>query len=77
MKFSIKYFFSKCDHILRKVRIWSHLLKKSLTENFNFCTVVVVLLYLYMNLPVNLIDNFKQITLAEKKMPLRDQSYLI
>ena len=46
-------------------------------ENFSFCTVIAVLLYLYMNLPVNLIDNFKQIALAEKKMPLRDQSYLI
>ena len=77
MKFSIKDFFSKCDPIRRKVRIWSHLLKKPLMENFSFCTVIAVLLYLYMNLPVNLIDNFKQIALAEKKMPLRDQSYLI
>ena len=32
MKFSIKDFFSKCDQI----RIWSHLLKKSLMENFIF-----------------------------------------
>ena len=36
MKFSIKDFFSKCDQILR---IWSHLLKKSLTENFIFCVL--------------------------------------
>ena len=77
MKFSIKDFFSKCDQILSFLRIWSHLLKKPLMENFSFCTVIAVLLYLYMNLPVNLIDNFKQIALAEKKMPLRDQSYLI
>ena len=28
MKFSIKGFFSKCDHIRRKLRIWSHLLTK-------------------------------------------------
>ena len=77
MKFSIKDFYSKCDPIRRKVRIWSHLLKKPLMENFSFCTVIAVLLYLYMNLPVNLIANFKQIALAEKKMPLRDQSYLI
>ena len=34
MKFSIKDFFSKCDQIRRKLRIWSHLLKKSLMENF-------------------------------------------
>ena len=36
MKFSIKDFFSKCDQILRKLRIWSHLLKKSSAENFIF-----------------------------------------
>ena len=43
MKFSIKDFFSKCDQIRRKkshfLRTGSHLLKKSLIENFNFCAV--------------------------------------
>ena len=39
MKFSIKKFFSKCDQIRRNLRIWSHLLKKSLMENFIFCAV--------------------------------------
>ena len=39
MKFSIKEFFSKCDQIRRKLRIWSHLLKKSLMGNFIFCAV--------------------------------------
>ena len=40
MKFSIKNFFSKFDQIRRKLlRILSHFLKKSLTENFIFCTV--------------------------------------
>ena len=34
MKFSIKDFFSKCDQIRRKLRIWSHLLKKSLKTSF-------------------------------------------
>ena len=34
MKFSIKGFFSKCDQIRSFLRIWSYLLKKSLTENF-------------------------------------------
>ena len=38
MKFSIKDFFSKCDQILR---IWSHLLNKSLMGNFIFCVVLV------------------------------------
>ena len=39
MKFSIKNFFSKCDQILRKLRIWSHLPNNSLMENFIFCAV--------------------------------------
>ena len=36
MKFSIKEFFSKYNQIRRKLRIWSHLLKKSSMENFIF-----------------------------------------
>ena len=40
MKFSIKDFFSKCDQIRRKLRIWSHLLKKALMENFIFRAVL-------------------------------------
>ena len=39
MKFFMKDFFSKCDQIRRKLRIWSHLLKKSLMENLIFCVV--------------------------------------
>ena len=43
MKSSIKDFFSKCDQILRKLWIWSHLLKKSLMENFIFlCSVLSI-----------------------------------
>ena len=41
MKIFIKDFFRKLDQILRKLRIWSHLLKKSLLENFIFCAVWV------------------------------------
>ena len=40
MKFSIKNFFSKCDQIRRKLRICSHLLKKSLMKVFIFCAVL-------------------------------------
>ena len=36
MKFSIKDFFSECDQIRSFLRIWSHLLKKSLMENLIF-----------------------------------------
>ena len=41
MKFSIRDFVSKCVQIRRKLRIWLHLLKKSLMENFIFCAVTV------------------------------------
>ena len=40
MKFSINNFFSKCGQIRSFLRIWSHLLKKSLIENFIFCAVL-------------------------------------
>ena len=36
IKFSIKDFFSKCDQIRSFLWIWSHLLRKSLMENFIF-----------------------------------------
>ena len=39
MKFFIKNFFSKCDQVCSFLQVWSHLLKKSLMENFSFCTV--------------------------------------
>ena len=39
MKFPIKDFLSKCDQMRSLLRIWSHLLKKSLMENFSFCAV--------------------------------------
>ena len=41
MKFSIMGFFGKCDQIRSSLRIWSHLLKKPLMENFIFCAVDV------------------------------------
>ena len=37
MKFFVKDFFSKSKQIRSFLRIGSHLLKKSLTENFIFC----------------------------------------
>ena len=39
VKFSIKDVFSKYDQIRRKLRLWSHLVKKSLMENFIFCAL--------------------------------------
>ena len=42
MKFSIKGFVSKYDQIPSFLRIWSHLPKRSVMENFIFCAVIVV-----------------------------------
>ena len=42
MKFSIKDLSSKCDQIRSLLWIWSHLLGKSLMENFIFCAVFIV-----------------------------------
>ena len=39
MNFSLKDFFSKREQIRNFLRIWSNLLKKSLTENFIFSAV--------------------------------------
>lgn len=39
MKFSVKDFFRKYEQICRKLRIYSHLLKKFSTENFIFYAV--------------------------------------
>ena len=40
MKFSIKDFFSKYEQIRSFLQIWSHLLERSIMENFIFCTVI-------------------------------------
>ena len=40
MRSSIKNFSSKSDQIRKKLRIWSHLMKKSLMQNFIFCAVL-------------------------------------
>ena len=40
IKFSIKEFFSKYDHIRSFLQIWSHLPKKSLMKNFTFCAAL-------------------------------------
>ena len=39
MKFSIKDFFNECNQIRSVLRIWSHLLKKSLMESYIFCVL--------------------------------------
>ena len=39
MKFFTKDLYSRCDQVPRKLRIWWHLLKESLMENFIFCAM--------------------------------------
>ena len=44
MEFPITDTFSKFDQICSFLRIWSHLLKKSVLGNFMFCSVLVLFL---------------------------------
>ena len=53
-KFSIKEFFSKCDQIRRFLRIWSHLLKESLMDNFIFLCSVHYFQKNYLREPQNI-----------------------
>ena len=48
MKFSIKDFFSKCNQICRKLRVWSHLLKKSLWKTSFFVQYGLMNLFLIL-----------------------------
>ena len=58
MKCPIKDFFSKCDQIRSFLRTWSHLLKKSIMENFIFCAMVFPVLALTKTL-IRLSSNCK------------------
>ena len=55
MKFSIKDFFSKCDQIQRKLRICSHLLKKTLMENFIFCVALINIFWFIVEIAATII----------------------
>ena len=75
MKFSIKNFFSKCAQIHKKLRIWSHLLKKSLKENFIFCAVAPLIFPLFnpytrFFLSNTFISNNARVKLAKNKQKL-------
>ena len=50
MKFSIKDCFSKRDQILRKLRIWSYLMKKSFMENLRYEIVLLSVVKSYKTL---------------------------
>ena len=55
MKFSIKDFFGKCDQIRSFLWIWSHLLKKSLMDNFILCSVNITFAIYKMSLIFHLL----------------------
>ena len=65
MKFSIKDFFSKCDQIRRKLRVWSHLLEESLMENFIFCAVLAGIIFLTESLDFKLFSTGTESILLE------------
>ena len=62
MRFCIKDFFSKSDRIRSFLRIWSHLLKKSLMENFIFRAVNWVL----RRCDLNCFDYWREKNLSQK-----------
>ena len=70
MEFSIKGFFSKWDQIRRFLRIWPHLLKKSLIENFIFCAVQVATLqnfdFHYFNKGFTILQNEVKVHFEKK-----------
>ena len=70
MKFSIKDIFSKCDQIRWKLRIWSHLLKKSLMENFIFCAVIMPLFDRQLLLVKNGFTVFQKFLLFSIPLPV-------
>ena len=57
MKFSIKDFLSKYDEIRSFLRIYSHLLKKSLMENFIFGAVYIYIQYVKVPVTAHVFRN--------------------
>ena len=76
MKFSIKDFFSKCYQIRRKLRIWLHLLKKSLMDNFTFRAVYIAWKSLYEMLLEELPNNVRLRIVGIEKRPGTSQNWV-
>ena len=56
-KFSIKDFFGKYDQILWKLRVWSHLLKKSLMEDFLRISVFITFISIIYSVHIVSLEN--------------------
>ena len=69
VKFLIKEFFSKCGQICSFLRIWSHLLKNSLMENFIFCALFITQFYFDVAIGINLV--------LHKKYSTKPHSFLV
>ena len=76
MKFSIKDFFSKCYQIRRKLRIWLHLQKKSLMDNFTFRAVYIAWKSLYEMLLEELPNNVRLRIVGIEKRSGTSQNWL-
>ena len=74
LKFSIKDFFSKYDQICHFLRIWSHLVKKSLVENFFLVQCRALLSGSILDLFINFEMSLKKETDAEK-VSLREKNH--
>ena len=67
IKSSIKDFFSKWNQIRSFLRIWSHLLKKSLMKNFIFCAVSYQKFYSVRSLFANSSTKVRYTSFLKKK----------
>ena len=66
IKCSITDFFSKCNQIRRKLRIWSHFLKKSLMQSFIFCAVKSCRVYIDCNLTLKFRANSQKLSVKTR-----------
>ena len=72
-----KDLFIKCDQIRRKPRIWSHLLKKSLMENFIFCAAYMTHIMKRTITKIEQIPLFLfKIDSQESSVPVEDEDLL-
>ena len=60
LKYFIKGFFSECDQICSFLRIWSHLLKKSLMENF-LVSILHSVVRLVITFPFSPLNHFSYV----------------
>ena len=75
MKLSMKDYFSKYDQISRKLRIWSHLLMKSIIKNFVFCVACHQVLWGRSLIKCSITLKCSIVDLFSKKLPVSESFY--